>query len=366
MKRNKSFLLTSLFLIFLTVFISNVLAHPGRTDANGGHWNRKTGEYHYHNGEYAGRSSSGSSSKSKYEPFTPPYEPPTENPYKEDTPNTDSVVQEDSSEEEKNNYTKSAYKNDYLQNNVKSGTSEKKSFKERCFDFLIIALSFLPLMPFLIIIVIYIVKDCIYYGLLEKHLPRYKINAFDCSLVSLKCFQKDLIVLFNETDNLRQNIKIPKSYKIGKDGLPRDKNSHLDWGKTFTLYRSYKGGKLHSLYNCCYAKYPLHIYNCKPQVKSSSDFCKLCSNTYTIPDMSWYNNYLKYKQSKYRYEKMKQSCDNMQKEVNILHKKCNSIIVKFLVFFCPQNKKELKKANIKYYKLKNKHLLWQRRKNHET
>ena len=24
--------------------------HPGRTDANGGHYNRKTGEYHYHSG----------------------------------------------------------------------------------------------------------------------------------------------------------------------------------------------------------------------------------------------------------------------------------------------------------------------------
>ena len=24
--------------------------HPGRTDANGGHYNRKTGEYHYHGG----------------------------------------------------------------------------------------------------------------------------------------------------------------------------------------------------------------------------------------------------------------------------------------------------------------------------
>ena len=24
--------------------------HPGRTDANGGHYNSKTGEYHYHSG----------------------------------------------------------------------------------------------------------------------------------------------------------------------------------------------------------------------------------------------------------------------------------------------------------------------------
>ena len=35
-------------------------AHPGRLDSNGGHYNRKTGEYHYHRGG----GSSGSSSKS--------------------------------------------------------------------------------------------------------------------------------------------------------------------------------------------------------------------------------------------------------------------------------------------------------------
>jgi hypothetical protein len=29
---------------------SVVSAHPGRTDSNGGHWNRKTGTYHYHSG----------------------------------------------------------------------------------------------------------------------------------------------------------------------------------------------------------------------------------------------------------------------------------------------------------------------------
>ena len=26
----------------------DVLAHSGRTDSNGGHWNRKKGTYHYH------------------------------------------------------------------------------------------------------------------------------------------------------------------------------------------------------------------------------------------------------------------------------------------------------------------------------
>lgn len=40
------------------------LAHPGRTDSNGGHWNHSTGEYHYHTGEHAGQSSSSKSSSS--------------------------------------------------------------------------------------------------------------------------------------------------------------------------------------------------------------------------------------------------------------------------------------------------------------
>ena len=44
----------SVMLVFL---LTGVVAHSGRTDANGGHWNRKTGTYHYHNG---GKSSSGS------------------------------------------------------------------------------------------------------------------------------------------------------------------------------------------------------------------------------------------------------------------------------------------------------------------
>ena len=31
------------------VFYNSAYTHSGRTDANGGHYNRKTGGYHYHN-----------------------------------------------------------------------------------------------------------------------------------------------------------------------------------------------------------------------------------------------------------------------------------------------------------------------------
>lgn len=39
-----------LALILVLAFAFPVFAHPGRTDANGGHWNKSTGEYHYHHG----------------------------------------------------------------------------------------------------------------------------------------------------------------------------------------------------------------------------------------------------------------------------------------------------------------------------
>lgn len=39
----------SIFIISIMITIQFSYAHPGRTDANGGHYDRSTGEYHYHN-----------------------------------------------------------------------------------------------------------------------------------------------------------------------------------------------------------------------------------------------------------------------------------------------------------------------------
>ena len=40
----------SLMLVSGVLFYDSAYTHSGRTDANGGHYNRKTGTYHYHNG----------------------------------------------------------------------------------------------------------------------------------------------------------------------------------------------------------------------------------------------------------------------------------------------------------------------------
>lgn len=41
-------------MIFLAIANNYSLAHSGRTDGYGGHYNRSTGTYHYHNGSYSG------------------------------------------------------------------------------------------------------------------------------------------------------------------------------------------------------------------------------------------------------------------------------------------------------------------------
>ena len=47
MKRTTILFLTILWILFLPI---SGAAHPGKTDANGGHYDRSTGEYHYHHG----------------------------------------------------------------------------------------------------------------------------------------------------------------------------------------------------------------------------------------------------------------------------------------------------------------------------
>ena len=45
----KTFIVLGLILTACVLFYDSAQTHSGRTDANGGHYNRKTGEYHYHN-----------------------------------------------------------------------------------------------------------------------------------------------------------------------------------------------------------------------------------------------------------------------------------------------------------------------------
>ena len=72
-------------IIVLLMAITPISAHPGRTDANGGHysrtncakWGLRDGEYHYHNGGGSSSSSSSSGSKSSSKSSSPSSKTPS-------------------------------------------------------------------------------------------------------------------------------------------------------------------------------------------------------------------------------------------------------------------------------------------------
>lgn len=62
----------SIFIILSLLFLISAHAHPGRLDSNGGHYNRDTGEYHYHDGSSSGKNNNNKSDNYTYSHFEGP------------------------------------------------------------------------------------------------------------------------------------------------------------------------------------------------------------------------------------------------------------------------------------------------------
>lgn len=62
MKALKQISLLLLILLLVFNFTFSAFAHPGRLDSNGGHYNRATGEYHYHDGTHSSGTSNSNNS----------------------------------------------------------------------------------------------------------------------------------------------------------------------------------------------------------------------------------------------------------------------------------------------------------------
>lgn len=328
--------------------VISVFAHPGRTDQNGGHWDRENGTYHFHTGEYVGRGSG--SSDSEYAPFVPPYEPPTENPYRNDSVISDAdfgvtdilgiimlamvciwiTVLFVGFDFEQNNgcFTiaivtiLAVYAIGYL--------IEKQTIWFFCLVLAVITVIFL----------VFKLKKT--YANVITDIDNYKN-----SLYRLKNCLEELMQISNQIE--RYNIvHIPDVYKIGSDNLPKEKNSVSNWGKTFTLYKNKSGKKLHTKYNCCSATEPLHIYYCQNYCNLSGFFCKKCTDNYAIPDMSWYDDYLKHETIKKQQKNIENNCDKIWEEIRSSYKKCNSVKTKIFVMFSKRDKQALQEANEKY------------------
>lgn len=324
MKKYKLTLIILLLSIATSLLIS--YAHPGRTDSNGGHWDREAGEYHFHTGEYAGRShSSSNSSKSENKDFIPPYEPPTENPYKKDT------------------------------NSISTG-NESTSFWRELLNILWILLA-IPLsiagfcvLGYLLMGIHFVIIKT--YKFIKQLPPKSKLDTFNVNLIKIKNCISSSKEIREELYKSNKNLHIPDKYIIGEDNLPKEKNAYK-WGKTFTLYITKKGNKLHSEYGCCSAFIPQHIYSYCNQQKFSYFLCQRCSKNYIPPDMTWYENFLHNEKLKTKYETLAQEKEKLRRESIALYKKCNSLFMDFLLLFSKKNKEYRAKLNSDFKQLFN-------------
>ncbi len=290
----------TLILLLLSPFFAH--SHPGRTDANGGHWNRETGEYHFHTGEYAGRNSgSSSTSNYRYKSFTPPYKPPTENPYN-------------------------------------SENTEKST--EREIPFIITVGGIISLIFFAIPTIIMIVGGIIavvttifhslYVWILGGKTPNKALEHFDNAIRDFFAIHEKYIEAFN-LENEFQKVPFPDEYDIGSDGLPCEKKSGK-WGKTFTVYRTSRGNKLHLKYKCCHATIKSHICNqryCHEDIYER--LCKKCFRKSQVPDLKWYENHLEHQKlikiTDAKYEHLKRHVEYLK----TIYKKYNSTRMTFFM-----------------------------------
>lgn len=251
------------FLAFVFAFVlllsPAVLAHSGKTDANGGHYDRSTGEYHYHHGypahqhydmngdgiidcpydfdDQTGRNSGGSSSGSKKSSSRSTYVPPTPTP-----------------------------------------TPKKKGITVP--PMLVLGVCAIPIGATVLIVIcapIYALVDRIVKKRQEK-----KEKAEYTALYAGKAIT-DL-------------VDIPRGSSIGADGLPRS-GGDSKWGKLYTFYVAKTGKTYHRKYGCSRARTAVNAYDI--QTKGRLRPCGICKPE--LPDMAWVEQYKTVKQNAKKY-----------------------------------------------------------------
>lgn len=226
----------TLLLVLTCLLYGSALAHPGRTDSNGGHWNRSTGTYHYHDGN----SSSSSSSSYSYNKSTP-------------LPWQDTSKATEKSQEAKLSNRKwgagligvSLYLFIWLYLPVKESIKKRKDEKIRQ-------------------------KEYLQQLELEKQKKEEEKRAEIKELT---------------THSLRELSGMPDFAEIGEDGLPKEKGK-VGWGEYFTRYSySYDG--------MAYHKKTCHLAVSEFNIASPGNArcpCGVCKPE-KIPDLSWYKKY---------------------------------------------------------------------------
>lgn len=267
-----------IIIVFLCalVFSAAASAHSGRTDSQGGHYNRSTGEYHYHHGYPAHQhpngvcpynfndktgSTSGSSSGSsikKYDDFKAP-PPPTPKPTLPPTPKPTLSPTPEPTPTPTPEPTPSPTPIPVMAS-IKQFASTNKS-KEYSVS---IGMSLLLI-----------------FGLWFS--VRLRKKEYIAPVIEITIHKRAYIT---PVMDLSMFAKIPSGYGIDEEGLPYKTNRYYGWGKEFNVLVTPNGSAFHRS-NCKSIngkqKILMHRYNALKKYKP----CKICKPRTDIA--KWYH-----------------------------------------------------------------------------
>ena len=338
----------ALIVFAIYLFSIVVFAHPGRTDENGGHWNRKTGEYHFHTGEYAWNGSSGNSSSSDDSNFVPPYDPPTNNPYLSETNEDEDQKTKDFLPVVVGAFIITAFSIFAVYILIREPEAGCLSF-----SILFLALQFIgPLFAMSAAVVVITVLStvvlfiiiCVLKSLYKK--ITNKLYLYETAVIEYEDF-------LSRKETLTTAPTIPQQYEIGDDNLPKEKGTE-DWGKSLTFYKSLSGKKLHQKYNCGNATTKVHLFQYRNYRNFKEMLCKNCS-VQNLPEMRWYNDFLKYQEALKGFDEISAKSKNTYNTMLDCRKKCNSIWFAFLLLFSKKKRATRNELNARCDTILNQH-----------
>lgn len=276
----KRFLLCLTTLFIFPMLCMPASAHPGKTDADGGHYDQETGEYHYHHGYPA------------HAHYDMDGDGDVDCPYDFDdkTDRTPNLSQ-----------SSSAYKKP-----VQTTPANSTVFKARANqkEETVIPIKFFLIIDgiLILIILVFFLKAKWRKEELESITTQAKEEADHKQQLikkSLKELDSDLSKKWGET-YLYQLCNAPTTDCLGPDDLPRTLAEDGEkWGQKYTFYLSSPysnyspNGKYHRSI-CRYANHncPINAFSIQHTHQTAGP-CSKCKPT--LPDTQWVSKYLQYK-----------------------------------------------------------------------
>ena len=333
---NKRILLV-LVVVLLCLLTITVLAHSGRTDANGGHWDRSTGEYHYHHGE-------------------PPHDHyDIDGDGDADCPIRYERANEQASEIKTSNWVKLIFWGVvacliYILVLAFFVRSSNDELSEGCgcliayviFGIVAVFIEEYPLHTLLALALLFssFGLSKLYKRIDHKrHIDEYErtVNEYISCVEKLKEKEAEFFSF--------ERIPVPDDCEVGSDRLPREKSASNKWGAKFTVYLTDNGGKIHTIRGCSSVFKERHIYKILRYKNFYQALCKRCGKNYVAPNMEWYENYLQYSELLREVLELPERIEILKGKIDECCKRCTTLSMKLILIFDKKSKNRLKYIN---------------------